>query len=178
MSCRKLNCLKLLNREKGALFFYIISGKLKTTFLNQTRLDYTSFTETFNIPMVIVLALDSPRCRSSAFCYGYLFMKHSNPVLLISQIYIQLFTILYYVVLFCFDQPLIHYSEIKCTCGCPSFGFFSRLQLTLWLWLLMKHSNPALIQTETRSHAEKKKFNKTCCNQNLPAIPLSDELQC
>ena len=117
--------------------------------------------------MVIVLALDSPRCRSSAFCYGYLFMKHSNPVLLISQIYIQLFTILYYVVLFCFDQPLIHYSEIKCTCG-HVLALDSSRGCSLPCgcgYLLMKHSSPALIQTETRSHAEKKKYNKTCCNQ-------------
>ena len=182
MSCRKLNCLKLLNREKGALFFYIISGKLKTTLtlkLEQIRLDYTSFTETFNIPMVIVLALDSPRCRSSPFCYGYLFMKHSNPFLLISQIYIQLFTVLYYVELFCFDQPLIHYSEIKCTCGYVLALDSSRgCSLPCGCgYLLMKYSSPALIQTEPRSHAEKKKYIKTCCNQNLPAIPLSDDLQ-
>ena len=119
--------------------------------------------------MVIVLALDSPRCLSSAFCYGYLFMKRSNPVLLISQIYIQLFTILYYVVLFCIDQPLIHYSEIKCTCGYV-LGLDSSRGCG---YLLMKHSSPALIRTEPRSHAEKKKSNKTCCNQNLLALPLS-----
>ena len=113
--------------------------------------------------MVIFLALDSPRFRSSAFCYGYIFMKHSNPVLLISQIYIQLFTILYYVVLFCFDQPLIHYSEIKCTCGYVlALDSYRGCSLPCGCgYLLMKHSSPALIQTETRSHAEKKKYNKT-----------------
>ena len=31
LSCRKLKCLKLLNLKKGALFFYINSGKLETT---------------------------------------------------------------------------------------------------------------------------------------------------
>ena len=65
LSCRKLKCLKLLNRKKGplffyinsgkpetscemekkgALFFYINSGKLETTLtltLYYTRLDYT-----------------------------------------------------------------------------------------------------------------------------------------
>ena len=170
-----------LKSKKSALFLYINSGKLKTTLtltLNQTRLYYTSFTETFHIPVVIVLALDSPLCCSSACCYGYLFMKHSGPVLLISQLYIQLFTILYYVVIFCLDQPLIHYSEIYGTCGyvlgldsprcCSSacgYGYF-----------LMKDPSPALIRTEPRGHAKKKKSNTTCCNQNIPALPLSDDL--
>ena len=31
LSCRKLECLKILNRKKGLLFFYINSGKLETT---------------------------------------------------------------------------------------------------------------------------------------------------
>ena len=112
--------------------------------------------------MVIVLALDSPHDRSSAFCYGYLFMRRSNPVLLISQIYIQLFTILYYVVLYCFDQPLIHYSEIKYTCGYALALDYSRgCSLACGCgYLLMKHSSPALIRTEPRSHAEKKNLTK------------------
>ena len=50
--------------------------------------------------------------------------------------------------------------------------------------LFMKHSSAALIQTELRGHAEKKKkekkekkkSNKTCCNGNMPALPLSDDL--
>ena len=43
-------------KKKGALFFHIDSGKLETTLtltLDQTRLYYTSFTETFNIPVVM-----------------------------------------------------------------------------------------------------------------------------
>ena len=41
---------------------------------------------------------------------------------------------------------------------CPSFGFSSLLYLSLLLWLSFK--NP----------------NKTCCNQNMPALPLTDGL--
>ena len=169
--------------KKSALFSYINSGKLKTTLtltLNQTRLNYLSFTETFNIPVVIVLALDCPLCCSSPCCYGYLFMKHSSPVLLTSQLYIQLFTIPYYVVLFCFDQPLIHYSKTKCT-----FGYVLALDSSRCCslacgcgYLFMKHSSSTLVRTGPRDHAEKKKSNKTCCNQNMPAPPLSDDLQC
>ena len=51
LSCRKLKCLQLLNRKKGALFFYINAAKLETTLT--LTLDYTSFTETFNIPLVM-----------------------------------------------------------------------------------------------------------------------------
>ena len=43
-------------KKKGALFFHIDSGKLETTLtltFDQTRLYYTSFTETFNIPVVM-----------------------------------------------------------------------------------------------------------------------------
>ena len=43
-------------KKKGALFFHINSSKLETTLtltLDQTRLYYTSFTETFNIPVVM-----------------------------------------------------------------------------------------------------------------------------
>ena len=29
-----------------------------------------------------------------------------------------------------------------------------------------------VIRSELRSHAEKEKSNKTCCNQNMPALPL------
>ena len=43
-------------------------------------------------------------------------------------------------------------------------------------YFLMKDSSPALIRTEPRGHAKKKKSNKTCCNQNMPALPLSDDL--
>ena len=59
LSCRKLECLKILNRKKGLLFFYINSGKVETTLtptLDYARLgytNYTSFTETFNIPVVM-----------------------------------------------------------------------------------------------------------------------------
>ena len=42
--------------------------------------------------------------------------------------------------------------------------------------LFMKHSSPALIRTEPRGHAGKKKSNKIRCNQNMPALPLSDDL--
>ena len=108
MSWRKLKYLKLLNRKKGLLFFYINSDKIETT-LTPT-LDQTSFPETFSIPVVMSY---SPRCCSSACCYGSLFMNHSTP---------------------------------------------------------------ALIRTEPRDHAEKKKSNKTCCNQNMPALPLTDDL--
>ena len=31
LSCRKLECLKILDRKKDLLFFYINSGKLETT---------------------------------------------------------------------------------------------------------------------------------------------------
>ena len=51
MSWRKLKYLKLLNRKKGPLFFYINSDKIETT-LTPT-LDQTSFPETFNIPVVM-----------------------------------------------------------------------------------------------------------------------------
>ena len=36
-------------------------------------------------------------------------------------------------------------------------------------YFLIKDSSPGLIQTEPRGHAKKKKSNKTCCNQNMPA---------
>ena len=42
--------------KEGALFFYINSDKLETTLtptLDYTRLYYTSFIETFNIPVVM-----------------------------------------------------------------------------------------------------------------------------
>ena len=42
----------------------------------------------------------------------------------------------------------------------------------------MKHSSLALIRSELRGHAEKKTADKTCCNQNMPALPLSDDLYC
>ena len=45
-----------LKWKKGALFFYINSGKLEKTLtlrLDYTRLDYSSFTEIFNIPVVM-----------------------------------------------------------------------------------------------------------------------------
>ena len=47
-------------KKKGALFFHIDSGKLETTLtltFDQTRLYYTSFTETFNIPVVMSQSL-------------------------------------------------------------------------------------------------------------------------
>ena len=34
-----------------------------------------------------------------------------------------------------------------------------------------------VIQSEPRGYAEKK-IVITCCNQNMPALPLSDDLQC
>ena len=40
----------------------------------------------------------------------------------------------------------------------------------------MKHSSPAGIQTEPRGHAGEKKSNKTRCNQNMAALPFSDDL--
>ena len=48
--------------EKGALFFYSNSNNLETTStlrLDQNRLQYTNFTETFNIPVahLFVMAL-------------------------------------------------------------------------------------------------------------------------
>ena len=32
-----------------------------------------------------------------------------------------------------------------------------------------------VIQSEPWSHAEKEESNKTCCNQNIPVLPLSDD---
>ena len=60
---------------------------------------------------------------------------------------------------------------------CPSFGFSSLLYLSLLLWLsfyeaLQSCSDP---NWATRS-CWKEKSDKTCCNQNLPALPLSDDL--
>ena len=43
-------------------------------------------------------------------------------------------------------------------------------------YFLIKDSSPGLIRTEPRGHAKKKKSNKTCCNQNMPASPLLDDL--
>ena len=40
----------------------------------------------------------------------------------------------------------------------------------------MKHSSPALIPTEPRGHAGIKESNKTRCNQNMAALPFSDDL--
>ena len=42
--------------------------------------------------------------------------------------------------------------------------------------LFMKHSSPALIPTEPRGHAGIKESNKTRCNQNMAALPFSDDL--
>ena len=88
------------------------------------------------------------------------------------------YTILYYVVLLCFDWPLIHHSEIKCTCDYVRALDSSRCcsLACSCSYLFMKHSSPALIRTELRGHAEKKKSNKTCSNQNMPALLLSDDL--
>ena len=33
-----------------------------------------------------------------------------------------------------------------------------------------------VIRSEPRGPTKKKKYNKTCCNQNMPALPLSDDL--
>ena len=69
-------------KKKGALFFHIDSGKLETTLtltFDQTRLYYTSFTEAFNIPVVMSY---SPLFCGSACCHGYLFMKHSRSALI------------------------------------------------------------------------------------------------
>ena len=33
-----------------------------------------------------------------------------------------------------------------------------------------------VIQSEPWGHVEKKEWNKTSCNQNMPALPLSDDL--
>ena len=60
---------------------------------------------------------------------------------------------------------------------CSRSGFSSLSQFSLWL-SFMKHSSPALIRTKPRGHAEKKKSNKTCCNQNMSVLPLPDDLQC
>ena len=50
-------------------------------------------------------------------------------------------------------------------------------QLFLMALFFMKHSSPALIRTEPQGHDEKKKrYNKTCCNGNMPALPLSDDM--
>ena len=48
--------------------------------LHLTRLDSTA------IDCSYVLALDSPRCCSSACCYGHFFVKHSSPLLPIFQL--------------------------------------------------------------------------------------------
>ena len=42
--------------------------------------------------------------------------------------------------------------------------------------IFFKDSSAALIRTEPRGPNKKKKSNKTCCNQNLPVLPLSDDL--
>ena len=86
--------------------------------------------------------------------------------------------VLNYVVLLCFDWPLIHHSEIKCTCDYVRALDSSRCCSLACScgYLFMKHSSPALIRTELRGHAEKKKSNKTCSNQNMPALLLSDDL--
>ena len=75
-----------LNWKKGALFFYINSDKLETTLtptLDYTRLYYTSFIETFNIPVVmswlwILLSVVSQLVVIS----GSRFMKHTSPALI------------------------------------------------------------------------------------------------
>ena len=56
VSCRKLKFLELQNGKKSLLSFFINSSKLETTLtlrLDKNRLYYTSFTETFNIPVVM-----------------------------------------------------------------------------------------------------------------------------
>ena len=50
------------------------------------------------------------------------------------------------------------------------------LSYSLLLWLFMKYSSPALIQTEQRGHDKKKNLTKLVANQNMPALPLSDDL--
>ena len=111
LSCRKLKCQKLSNRKKGPLFFYTNSGKLETTLTPtpyQTRLDCTTFPETFNIPVVmsqpwillavipqLVVMLSFPEALQSCFT--------DIPVKFNSLLY---YTMQYF---FCFDQPVIHY---------------------------------------------------------------------
>ena len=50
-----------------------------------------------------------------------------------------------------------------------------RLILTNDYLLPIKRSVYDVIQSEPRGHAGKKNLT-TCCNQNMPALPLSDDL--
>ena len=55
LAAEKLKRLKLLNRKKGPLFFYINSGKPETTLAppsDDTKVYHTSITQKSNIPVV------------------------------------------------------------------------------------------------------------------------------
>ena len=54
LELQKVKVSEAIKSKKGALFFYINAAKLETTLtptLDKTRLYYTSFTETFHIPV-------------------------------------------------------------------------------------------------------------------------------
>ena len=43
-------------------------------------------------------------------------------------------------------------------------------------WVFFYEGFQSCSDLEPRGPTKKKKTNKTCCNQNMPALPLSDDL--
>ena len=115
----------LKSKKKNPLFSFINSGKLETTVtprLHYTRLFYTSFPETFNIPVLmcwpwillsivaqfVVMAIFS--WRTPVLFYWYRSFKFNS---------LPYYTMLYFSKrkTIRFNSPLIHYSETKRFCG-------------------------------------------------------------
>ena len=145
--------------KKGALFFYINSGKLETTLtptLDQTRLYYTilyytPFTETFNIPVVMSFEFSSLLQLSFFSWISFYealqscFYRHPSFKFNILLCYTMQHVCKRKIIRF--DQPLNYYSEIKRTCGYVlALDSPRRCSLTCcYDYLLKKQSSPPLL---------------------------------
>ena len=57
---------------------------------------------------------------------------------------------------------------------CPSFKSLFAVVAHYVVMAIFLFS-PSLLRTEPRGHGEKKRFKKISCDQNMPALPLSDD---
>ena len=60
---------------------------------------------------------------------------------------------------------------------CPSFKSLFAVVAHYVVMAIFLFS-PSLLRTEPRGHGEKKRFKKIFCDQNMPALPLSDDRYC
>ena len=60
---------------------------------------------------------------------------------------------------------------------CPSFKSLFAVVAHYVVMAIFLFS-PSLLRTEPRGHGEKKRLKKISCDQNMPALPLSDDRYC